>query len=845
MNEPVKLSSLISQNPIHPQVISVKGKTFKILSPAKGWILFFVLLLSYYSVVSVIDSARWVETPWIYLNVTIAAYIGAIASKIKFQPVLIICCCFILALIGAILSSASLIPEISIVEKVKEVFYRLEYWYDIASGEGMSTDLLPYSFLLIFLTWVMAIVGSWFTFKYGNIWIPILISGLALLTSLSFLPERFGPRFYIFAFLCIILLGQMTAINSMSKWKQSGVSYDAQFGWKVFRSSIGLGILVLLIAALIPLQVHVSRPVADLWKTARSPIASMEDEMTRLLGNIPSRKLDHGRFFGKFLPFIGSISFRGDSVLQTKSDYQGYWLSRTYSIYSSQGWISGESQKKEIDAYSQLVINDSLKDVESVPQEIWMDFPSNRYVIGGLPEMTSEHVELSVLKPRIFTVDLINDNTDEKLPADVKKFADEIRNYYNEESSRFLSTGKFRLKEYVEDNMPINLKLINIDNSSVTPEYIIFQRKQPPTPEIVEWKFTRDIPANKTIKMISRVSLATDDTLRNATTEYEAFITDHYLQLPKDFPDAVRKLANDLTMSHITPMDKAIAIEKYLRSAEFIYSQNIDPPPPDKDGVEYFLFETKTGYSDYFASAMATMLRSVGIPTRLAAGYSGGSFNKTTNVSSILDSDSHGWVQVYFPNYGWIDFEPTPQWDRPTRNMRDLDSSPFVRSGNLTNGSMSNLDMLEELLEDTETYSSIDSLPNERQSEIFSIKYFQYILLILSIISIPIILFLIFWNLSLKGLSKSEEVFTKCCWLGHISGVRKPRGQTAQKYINSIGKRFPEISDDTSILATAHTASTYGINNEDFTASESWKRVRKTLVTKSLTRIFSWALKSD
>ena len=154
-------------------------------------------------------------------------------------------------------------------------------------------------------------------------------------------------------------------------------------------------------------------------------------------------------------------------------------------------------------------------------------------------------------------------------------------------------------------------------------------------------------------------------------------------------------------------------------------------------------------------------------------------------------------------------------------------------------------EVLEELLEDTETYSSIDSLPNERQSEIFSIKYFQYILLILSIISIPIILFLIFWNLSLKGLSKSEEVFTKCCWLGHISGVKKPQGQTAQKYINSIGARFPEISDETLILATAHTASTYGIANEDFTASESWNRVRKTLVTKSLTRIFSWALKSD
>ena len=92
------------------------------MSPAKGWLLFFVLLLSFYSVVSVIDSARRVDTPWIYLNVTIAAYVVALASKIKFQPVLILCGCFMLALIGATLSSASLIPEISILEKIQEVF---------------------------------------------------------------------------------------------------------------------------------------------------------------------------------------------------------------------------------------------------------------------------------------------------------------------------------------------------------------------------------------------------------------------------------------------------------------------------------------------------------------------------------------------------------------------------------------------------------------------------------------------------------------------------------------------------------------------------------------------------
>ena len=63
-------------------------------------------------------------------------------------------------------------------------------------------------------------------------------------------------------------------------------------------------------------------------------------------------------------------------------------------------------------------------------------------------------------------------------------------------------------------------------------------------------------------------------------------------------------------------------IQAYLRGPEFTYSQSIDAPPPDSDGVEWFLFESKTGYSDYFASSMTVMLRSIGVPARLAAGYS-------------------------------------------------------------------------------------------------------------------------------------------------------------------------------------------------------------------------------
>ncbi|HNG20294.1 MAG TPA: transglutaminase-like domain-containing protein, partial [Candidatus Obscuribacter sp.] len=85
----------------------------------------------------------------------------------------------------------------------------------------------------------------------------------------------------------------------------------------------------------------------------------------------------------------------------------------------------------------------------------------------------------------------------------------------------------------------------------------------------------------------------------------------------------------------------------------------ITAPPPDKDPLEYFLFEIKEGYCDYYASAMATMLRSVGIPARTASGYAEGTFDEESKVFFVTAADAHTWVEVYFPEYGWVEFEPT------------------------------------------------------------------------------------------------------------------------------------------------------------------------------------------
>jgi Transglutaminase-like superfamily/Domain of unknown function (DUF4129) len=164
-------------------------------------------------------------------------------------------------------------------------------------------------------------------------------------------------------------------------------------------------------------------------------------------------------------------------------------------------------------------------------------------------------------------------------------------------------------------------------------------------------------------KVVSGVTQAPVSLLRADKTEYPAWVSERYLQVPPSISRRVAELAQEITAPYDNPYDKATAIESYLRN--YSYSTDIAAPPDGMDAVEYFLFDVKQGYCDYYASAMAVMLRTIGVPSRLAAGYAPGEMvtGDDKPVYSdryrVLERDAHAWVEVFFPTYGWIQFEPT------------------------------------------------------------------------------------------------------------------------------------------------------------------------------------------
>ena len=129
------------------------------------------------------------------------------------------------------------------------------------------------------------------------------------------------------------------------------------------------------------------------------------------------------------------------------------------------------------------------------------------------------------------------------------------------------------------------------------------------------------------------------------------------LQLP-GLDARIPELAREITANARTPYERAADLENYLRT-HFGYTLDLGRVVP-KDPLAYFLFERKQGHCEYFASAMAVMLRTQGIRSRVVNGFRGGEFNDITSQYVVRMRNAHSWVEAYIPGYGWMSFDPTP-----------------------------------------------------------------------------------------------------------------------------------------------------------------------------------------
>jgi len=171
------------------------------------------------------------------------------------------------------------------------------------------------------------------------------------------------------------------------------------------------------------------------------------------------------------------------------------------------------------------------------------------------------------------------------------------------------------------------------------------------------------LEAGTIYSVISRVPRPAPGLLRRRHGEIPPAIRDRYLRLPA-VPARVRALAHGLTAEQDSAYDKTVAINLHLLR-HYAYNLQAPPLPAGADAVDYFLFESKQGSCEAFASAMTVLLRAAGIPARLVTGYATGTYNLFTGYYEVRNADAHAWVEVYLPGAGWIEWEPTPGFPTP------------------------------------------------------------------------------------------------------------------------------------------------------------------------------------
>ncbi len=478
----------------------------------------------------------------------------------------------------------------------------LQSWWQAVSGFHPSEGTVYFAMFLVLIIWLIGFVSTWFILRKRNVWIAVFLGTVAILVNLGNLPRSDYYLFPIYLLVALLLIGQANLARQEDLFRKRGVSYPRRGIISFVVAALCLSVLTVAIAWYAP-----ETPVNQMGfavSTGGSQETGAEASRFNIFADVKSKWSLIESSDQETLSFQNPIK-RGSRVqFVIASDYSGYWRTRRYDTYHSWGWTSS------------AVSDQALSPGATVEED---DTPSSSNVLT-------------------YTVE-------------------------NRSKTDVVLTGG----ELVSADIPVRLQTLFADETVA--ESTTSSADQPTTTEasliedeegdIIAVVSSRLLQPYQRYTVVARTTPVTADELSEVAEDYALWVTDYYLQLPDSLPLRVSLLSRRLTLDLEKPYDKVVAIKTHLN--EFEYDLTAEAPPEEVDGVEYFLFGSQKGACVDFASAMVVMLRSIGVPARLCTGYLPGEQDEDTGNFVIRGRDYHAWAEVYFPEYGWIEFEATPR----------------------------------------------------------------------------------------------------------------------------------------------------------------------------------------
>lgn len=497
---------------------------------------------------------------------------------------------------------------------------------EFAAGRPVK-DVLFFVAILCIPYWFIGLISGYQLTRYANSLAAVLPGGtLMFVIHINHYSTRdYSWMFGAYIFVALLLVGRQKYLMDKKNWREQRVQVPAESGMDFNNTIMTSAAILILLAWTIPATLPFNEQARQSWKTVSNKWFPKNENLENVFAAAKKDKIPTSDFYRDELSLgtrakqSAAIAFLVYVPSTTQDVPRLYWRGRVYDHFENGRWQTTNVVSADFEP------QDGDFEIPDTTNRINLNFTFNVYLKG-------QSIIYSAAQPLWVS-----------------------------------HPGKISYATIppVEPIETANTELV-MD---------IFSVQASPVLEAGETYHANALIANPTIVE-----------LRAAGEEYPAWITDRYLQVPNNFSARIQALAFEITADYDNPYDKAAAITEYLRT-EIEYEPFISFPEGTKDPLEYFLFNVKKGFCNYYASVETLMLRSIGIPARLAVGFAQGDPNLQRETNSqitfytVRERDAHAWPEVYFPNYGWVEFEPTGNQDPLERPQEREEEAPSVFPG--------------------------------------------------------------------------------------------------------------------------------------------------------------------
>ncbi|MEM8532885.1 MAG: transglutaminase domain-containing protein [Chloroflexota bacterium] len=625
-------------------------------------------------------------------------------------------------------------------DQATEVLIRALTLGRLLQSGGRGEDTILFMVALALLVWILAYMTSWLIFRLQWTWWAVLLNAFTILINYTFTLPKPTTLFFLFLGVALLLVVHQHIMQQQQTWQSALMDYPDFISWRFLSAATFFCVTIAIGTSFLPNEIS-SMQVARAWQIMSSPFTVAREGWEVAFSTINAPPGTTGGGFSTQSVRVGGGRSLGDAeVMRVYTDEYEYWRANAFDRYTGRGWGStvGERARASVGAPTITQARSQLS--------------------VGEPALSSEVAGRTLVT---HTVELTQQRGDNLLMV----------------GGQFVSAG-----------IPVMVEHGYVDDEEgLAPNYL----------ETTAILSQLPLRATQEYTVTALVSTIDQQSLQNAGIEYPDWVNNYYLQLPDTVTQRTRDEARRIVdeAGAITPYDKAIAIQVYLR--RLTYDETRTVPPTEQDWVDYFLFERPIGYCDDFATAMVVMLRSLDVPARWVQGYAGGTLDPETGAYVVRQSVAHSWPEVYFPGFGWQRFEPTPASyaDIPTRpeasgneeNNDIVSGAPIIPSDQLNRLELEEEDMGIE----TTDPAAFQRLLAERRREEIQRQLLTYSLIVVAIIG-GVLLIRMLLQRELRGLSPAATVYTRLSRLAGWAGLPHQSHLTPHEYAKELSRHLPE-----------------------------------------------------